>query len=97
MHSFYAPPSLSPPAPRRYPPCWSHVTSPLCSLVSSPRSPQIAGEVASKAVEWMGGVGYSAEYPVEKFYRDAKIGVIYEGTSNIQRQTIAKYLLRDAQ
>ena len=43
-------------------------------------------------IEWMGGVGFSKEYPVEKFYRDAKIGAIYEGTSNIQKQTIAKFI-----
>ncbi|HEY3938036.1 MAG TPA: acyl-CoA dehydrogenase [Bryobacteraceae bacterium] len=53
----------------------------------------IAEQVASKAVEVLGGVGFTKDYPVEKFYRDAKIGSIYEGTSNIQRQTIAKALL----
>ncbi|KAI9224100.1 acyl-CoA dehydrogenase/oxidase [Blastocladiella britannica] len=53
---------------------------------------QIAEKSASKAIEWMGGVGFSREYGVEKFYRDAKIGAIYEGTSNIQLQTIAKML-----
>ena len=44
-------------------------------------------------VELFGGYGYTKEYPVEKFYRDAKIGTIYEGTSNMQLQTIAKALL----
>jgi short-chain 2-methylacyl-CoA dehydrogenase len=53
----------------------------------------IAEEVASKAVEIFGGVGFSKDFPVEKLYRDAKIGRIYEGTSNIQRVTIAKALL----
>lgn len=53
----------------------------------------IAEEVASKAVEVLGGVGYTRDYPVEKLYRDAKIGRIYEGTSNMQRITIAKSLL----
>ncbi len=54
---------------------------------------QVAEEVASQAVEVLGGVGFSKEYPVEKLYRDAKIGRIYEGTSNMQRITIAKSLL----
>lgn len=53
-----------------------------------------AGEVAalttSKCIELMGGVGFSKQYPVEKFYRDCKIGAIYEGTTNIQLSTIAK-------
>eukprot|EP01059_Diplonema_ambulator_P025642 TRINITY_DN42748_c0_g1_i1.p1 TRINITY_DN42748_c0_g1~~TRINITY_DN42748_c0_g1_i1.p1 ORF type:complete len:416 (+),score=195.32 TRINITY_DN42748_c0_g1_i1:56-1249(+) len=55
-------------------------------------SSQVAGQVASQAVEWMGGVGFVKDYPAEKFYRDAKIGAIYEGTSNIQLQTIAKII-----
>ncbi len=50
-------------------------------------------EVASQAVEILGGVGFTKDYPVEKLYRDAKIGRIYEGTSNMQRVTIAKALL----
>lgn len=54
----------------------------------------IAENVASRAVEVFGGVGFSKEYPVEKLYRDAKIGRIYEGTSNMQRVVIAKHLLR---
>ena len=53
----------------------------------------VAEEVASQAVEIFGGVGFSKDYPVEKLYRDAKIGRIYEGTSNMQRVTIAKALL----
>jgi butyryl-CoA dehydrogenase/short/branched chain acyl-CoA dehydrogenase len=53
----------------------------------------IAEEVASQAVEVLGGVGFTKDYPVEKLYRDAKIGCIYEGTSNIQKMTIAKALL----
>jgi butyryl-CoA dehydrogenase/short/branched chain acyl-CoA dehydrogenase len=44
-------------------------------------------------VEILGGVGFTKDYPVEKLYRDAKIGRIYEGTSNMQRLTIAKQLL----
>lgn len=54
----------------------------------------IAENVASRAIEVFGGVGFSKEYPVEKLYRDAKIGRIYEGTSNMQRVVIAKHLLR---
>lgn len=56
---------------------------------------QIAEEVASKAVEIFGGVGFTKDYPVEKLYRDAKIGRIYEGTSNMQRVTIAKSLIEN--
>lgn len=55
---------------------------------------QVAERVASLAVQLFGGVGYTKDYPVEKLYRDAKIGQIYEGTSNLQLQTIAKRLLR---
>jgi len=54
---------------------------------------QVAERVASRAVEVFGGVGFSKDYPVEKLYRDAKIGRIYEGTSNMQRLTIAKGIL----
>jgi butyryl-CoA dehydrogenase len=55
---------------------------------------QVAERVTSLCVELFGGYGYTKEYPVEKFYRDAKIGTIYEGTSNMQLQTIAKAVLR---
>jgi alkylation response protein AidB-like acyl-CoA dehydrogenase len=54
---------------------------------------QVAERVASLSVEVLGGVGFTKDYPVEKFYRDAKIGKIYEGTSNMQLQTIFKLLL----
>jgi alkylation response protein AidB-like acyl-CoA dehydrogenase len=57
-------------------------------------SSQVADRVTSNCLELFGGYGYSKEYPAEKFYRDAKIGTIYEGTSNMQLQTIAKTLLR---
>src|SRR5213082_184021 len=57
-------------------------------------SSQVAERVTSLAVELLGGYGYTKEYPVEKFYRDAKIGTIYEGTSNMQLNTIAKQLLK---
>ena len=53
----------------------------------------VAERVASKAVEIFGGYGFVKEYPVEKLYRDAKIGKIYEGTSNMQLATIAKQIL----
>ena len=55
-------------------------------------SSQMAERVTSLAVQLFGGVGYTKDYPVEKLYRDAKIGQIYEGTSNLQLQTIAKQL-----
>jgi alkylation response protein AidB-like acyl-CoA dehydrogenase len=57
-------------------------------------SSQVCERVTSLCVELLGGYGYTKDYPVEKFYRDAKIGTIYEGTSNMQLQTIAKQLLR---
>jgi len=57
-------------------------------------SSQVTERVTSLCVELHGGYGYTKDYPVEKFYRDAKIGTIYEGTSNMQLQTIAKQLLR---
>jgi alkylation response protein AidB-like acyl-CoA dehydrogenase len=53
---------------------------------------EVAERVASQAVDLFGGVGFTREFPVEKLYRDAKIGKIYEGTSNMQLQTIAKLL-----
>ncbi|KAL4668458.1 hypothetical protein H8957_011297 [Semnopithecus entellus] len=53
---------------------------------------EIAGQTTSKCIEWMGGVGYTKDYPVEKYFRDAKIGTIYEGASNIQLNTIAKLI-----
>jgi alkylation response protein AidB-like acyl-CoA dehydrogenase len=58
-------------------------------------SSDVAEYVTSAAVELYGGYGYTSEYPVEKFYRDAKIGKIYEGTSFMQLNTIAKLLLND--
>jgi alkylation response protein AidB-like acyl-CoA dehydrogenase len=54
---------------------------------------QVAERVASTAVELFGGYGFVKDYPVEKLYRDAKIGRIYEGTSNMQLATIAKHIL----
>jgi butyryl-CoA dehydrogenase/short/branched chain acyl-CoA dehydrogenase len=56
-------------------------------------SSEVAEKIASKSIEVLGGVGVTKDYPVEKLYRDAKIGRIYEGTSNMQLITIAKKLL----
>ena len=61
----------------------------ICKIYSS----EVAERVASLAVNLFGGYGFVKDYPVEKLYRDAKIGQIYEGTSNLQLQTIAKQLL----
>src|SRR4051812_1344512 len=61
----------------------------ICKILSS----EVAERVASLAVNLFGGNGFVKEYPVEKLYRDAKIGQIYEGTSNLQLQTIAKQML----
>ena len=58
-------------------------------------SSQVAEEVTSLAVQLFGGNGYTKEYPVEKFWRDSKVGQIYEGTSNMQLATIAKTILTD--
>ena len=55
-------------------------------------SSRCAERVSSKAIELFGGYGYVKDYPVEKFWRDSKIGSIYEGTSNMQLQTIAKLI-----
>ena len=56
---------------------------------------QVAEHVTSQVIELYGGYGYTKDYPAEKYYRDAKIGKIYEGTSNMQLQTIAKLILGD--
>jgi alkylation response protein AidB-like acyl-CoA dehydrogenase len=61
----------------------------MCKYFAS----QVAERVASHAVEIFGGYGFVKDYPVEKYYRDAKIGKIYEGTSNMQLATIAKLML----
>ena len=56
-------------------------------------SSRVAERVSSKAIELYGGYGYVKDYPVEKYWRDSKIGAIYEGTSNMQLQTIAKLII----
>ncbi|XP_058796315.1 short/branched chain specific acyl-CoA dehydrogenase, mitochondrial [Phymastichus coffea] len=56
---------------------------------------EIAQKVTSKCVDFMGGVGFTTDFPQEKYYRDSKIGTIYEGTSNMQLSTIAKALRKE--
>jgi alkylation response protein AidB-like acyl-CoA dehydrogenase len=56
-------------------------------------SSQLAQSIASTCIDLYGGYGFTKEYPVEKLYRDAKIGSIYEGTNNMQLQTIAKLMM----
>ena len=56
---------------------------------------QVAGKVSGQAIEWMGGMGFVRDGPAEKFWRDSKIGQIYEGTSNIQLTTIARLLQKE--
>ncbi|GLB33321.1 putative acyl-CoA oxidase [Lyophyllum shimeji] len=56
---------------------------------------QVAQRVSGSAIEWAGGVGFTRETGIEKFWRDSKIGAIYEGTSNIQLQTIAKFIQKE--
>ncbi|MCB0279094.1 MAG: acyl-CoA dehydrogenase [Calditrichaeota bacterium] len=58
------------------------------------KASEVAEYVASLSLEMFGGNGFTKEYPMEKYYRDAKIGKIYEGTSNMQLQTIAKILIK---
>jgi alkylation response protein AidB-like acyl-CoA dehydrogenase len=60
----------------------------MAKLMSS----QVAGRVSGQAIEWMGGMGFVREGLAEKYFRDSKIGAIYEGTSNIQLSTIGKHL-----
>ncbi len=54
---------------------------------------EVAEKVTSMGIDLYGGYGYTKDYPVEKYWRDSKIGKIYEGTSNMQLQTIAKLVL----
>lgn len=60
-------------------------------------SSQVAEKTASKTIEWLGGVGFTKDLMAEKMYRDCKVGSIYEGTSNMQLQTIAKLLRSDCE
>jgi len=63
------------------------------AAIAKLKASQVAERLASTAVDLLGGVGFTKEFPVEKLYRDAKIGSIYEGTSNMQKATIAKLML----
>jgi len=56
------------------------------------KASEVAQDVSSQCIDWLGGVGFTKEFLAEKFYRDSKIGTIYEGTSNIQLATIAKLI-----
>ncbi|KAI3387602.1 hypothetical protein SNEBB_000167 [Seison nebaliae] len=56
---------------------------------------EMAGDVTRKCIDWMGGVGFTEDYEVEKYFRDAKIGTIYEGTSNMQLNTIGKIIKKE--
>ncbi|KAI8453361.1 acyl-CoA dehydrogenase/oxidase [Phakopsora pachyrhizi] len=60
-------------------------------------SSKVAQEASGSAIEWCGGVGFTRETGIEKYWRDSKIGAIYEGTSNIQRQTLAKFIQKRLQ
>jgi len=65
------------------------------SAMAKLHAARVAERTASKCLELMGGVGYVKDYQIEKFFRDSKIGSIYEGTSNIQLQTIAKIIRKE--
>jgi len=65
-----------------------------CSMAKLYAS-RVAEKVSSECINMMGGVGFTKDFPVEKFFRDCKIGQIYEGTSNIQLQTIAKIIQKE--
>lgn len=56
---------------------------------------EVAQRVTIKCIDWMGGVGFTRDFPQEKFYRDVKIGAIYEGTTNMQLSTIAKVIKKE--
>lgn len=58
---------------------------------------EVAQRATVKCIDWMGGVGFTKDFPQEKFYRDCKIGAIYEGTSNMQLSTIAKVMKKEYQ
>lgn len=56
---------------------------------------EVAGKVTSECIDLMGGVGFTTDFPHEKYFRDAKIGTIYEGTTNMMLQTIAKCIKKE--
>jgi alkylation response protein AidB-like acyl-CoA dehydrogenase len=63
------------------------------SSMAKAYAPDVAMEVTTDAVQILGGVGYTRDYPVEKFMRDAKIMQIYEGTTQIQKLVISRSLI----
>ena len=85
-------PLLPPFAPARSIACSRVFVVSTPNATGTPES-DAAERATSLAVQLFGGNGYTKDYPVEKLFRDAKIGQIYEGTSNMQLQTIAKLLL----
>ena len=56
---------------------------------------EVAGKITSECIDLMGGVGFTTDYPHEKYFRDAKIGTIYEGTTNMMLHTIAKSIKKE--
>merc|ERR1712203_1131229 len=60
------------------------------AAIAKLKASEVAQDVASQCIDWLGGVGFTKEFLAEKYYRDSKIGTIYEGTSNIQLASIAK-------
>ncbi|RLI30481.1 acyl-CoA dehydrogenase, partial [Candidatus Bathyarchaeota archaeon] len=69
---------------------------PVASSMAKAFAARTAVEVTDEAIQVFGGYGYIAEYEVERYYRDAKITELYEGTREIQKNTIARFLLRRA-
>jgi alkylation response protein AidB-like acyl-CoA dehydrogenase len=67
---------------------------PMATSMAKQYASRVAMEVTDFAIQTLGGYGYLGEYRVERYHRDAKITEIYEGTSEIQKLTILKYLLR---
>ena len=72
---------------------WDPFVALVPAAMAKLHSSRMAQKVTSLCIDLFGGYGFTKEYPVEKFYRDSKIGTIYEGTTNMQLQTIARGLL----
>jgi alkylation response protein AidB-like acyl-CoA dehydrogenase len=66
---------------------------PMATAMAKQYASKVAMEVTDFAIQTLGGYGYLGEYRVERYHRDAKITEIYEGTSEIQKLTVLKYLL----
>lgn len=78
--------------------CRSHIQLHFCPypiLIASFLLSEVAGKVTSQCIDLMGGVGFTTDFPQEKYYRDAKIGTIYEGTTNMMLHTIAKFIQKE--